>query len=127
VKREIQRIEPFSAVRVGFFFGLLFGFFFGLFNAAIVRFLAVSYGEAFLPPGSSGLADLSGLTLLIFAVFTALTFSLLYALLGLVMAWFYNLIARLFGGIEVHTQPDEPAPGSRAKAVHVDDEEQLHV
>lgn len=127
MKREIHRIEPFSAVRVGFFFGLFIGFFFGLFNAAVVRFLAASYGQAFLPPGSDSIASMSGFTLFVFAVFTALTFSLLHAFIGLVFAWFYNVIARLFGGLEIHTLPDEAALPTRRDERDYAQEEDSHV
>ncbi|MBI5058386.1 DUF3566 domain-containing protein [candidate division KSB1 bacterium] len=123
--REIRRIQPFSAVRVGFFFGLAFGFVFGLFNGMIVSFIAQTYGPSFLPPGSESVGELGGGALIVLAIFAALMFSLLWAFTGLIFALLYNLIAGWFGGIEfsVIDHPDAtPVPTTDS----TDDEDDPH-
>ena len=123
--REIRRILPFSAVRVGFFFGLAFGFLFGLFNGLIVSFIAETYGPSFLPAGSENVGNLSGGALFILAIFAALMFSLIWAFTGLVFALLYNLIAGWFGGIEF-TVLDHPDHGNRPAVANTDDEDAPH-
>jgi hypothetical protein len=120
--REIRRIHPFSAVRVGFFFGLVFGFLFGLFNGMIVSFIAQTYGPSFLPPGSENVGNLGGGALIVLAVFAALMFSLLWAFAALVMSWLYNLIAGWFGGIEFWVV-DHPEPQDTQEPTSNDDED----
>ncbi len=101
IRKELHRIEPWSAVRVGFFFGLLCGFIFGLLNGWAVKYLAEMYGGMFTPPGSENLVNLGGGAVWFLAVSTALVFSLFWSFMGGVFAIFYNLVARWFGGIEV--------------------------
>ncbi|MFZ5433256.1 MAG: DUF3566 domain-containing protein [Calditrichota bacterium] len=107
--REIRRIEPVSAIRVGFFIGLLSGFIFGLVEGTIIKAIAQSGGMGLLPQGAESLVNLQGGALVILAVVTGLVFSLLFALTGGLLTIFYNWSARLFGGIEMHMDA-EPAP-----------------
>lgn len=127
MKKEITRIEPWSAVRVGFFFGLLSGFLFGLFNGFFIKLLAGTSASSMLPPDAKDLAGLSGGAMIALAIVMALIFSLLYAVIGVFGAMFYNAIAGLFGGLEYHTSGDPQAqPAPRETSSDADDEEPLH-
>jgi hypothetical protein len=108
MKREIQRIEPVSAVRVGFILGLGLGVIFGLVEAVFLKLLAGSGGEAMLPAGAAELTKLSGGGILLLALSAGLMFSLICSLLGALTAMFYNLAAHFFGGIEMILDGDEP-------------------
>jgi ABC-type Fe3+ transport system permease subunit len=105
LKREIQRIEPRSALRIGFFVGLLLGFVIGLFEAAIFKSMS---GAGGLPADmQQQLTALTGSSIIMLALVTSLMFSLLAAFLSTLGAVFYNWAARLFGGIEFHLSGDE--------------------
>ena len=103
MKREIQRIEPVSAVRVGFILGLGLGVIFGLVEAVFLKLLAGSGGEAMLPAGAAELTKLSGGGILLLALSAGLMFSPVAGArsLGALTAMFYNLAAHFFGGIEM--------------------------
>jgi Na+/proline symporter len=114
VKHEVLRIEPRSALRIGFLLGLLGGFVFGLIEVLLFRAMSQAGGEAVLPPGAQELIGSGPGALVLVAVVTGLISSLVFALVGALTAIFYNLGARLFGGIEISldepvTQPPRPA------------------
>jgi hypothetical protein len=118
MRRELQRIEPWSAVRVGFFLGIPAGFLFGLLEAA---FLKTMTGQgATLPPEANALGDLSGGSVFMMALMMSVMCSLLFALTGGIGAMIYNLIARLFGGVEVRISGDDERAAARVE--HEDDE-----
>ena len=107
MKKEISRIEPWSAVRIGFFFGLLSGFLFGIFSGYFSKMLADALGVAALPPDAQQMAGLSAGAIIALAILMGLIFSLVWAVLFALGAMFYNMIARLFGGIEFVSTGDE--------------------
>jgi len=109
VRHEISRIEPWSAVRIGFFMGLLCGFVLGLLEVAVFKSLSGAGGAGLLPPEASDLANMSGGMILVMAVVTGLLMSLVMSLLGGLTALFYNMVARLFGGLELHLSAQESA------------------
>jgi hypothetical protein len=109
VKHEVLRVEPRSALRVGFLIGLLGGFVFGLFEVLFFRALSSGGGRALLPPEAQELVNSSGGGLVLVALVTGLISSLVCALAGGLTAVFYNLGARLFGGIEVSLSEPPPA------------------
>ncbi len=107
MKREIQRIEPMSVVRISFFLGLVAGFVFGLIEAILFKSLSSSpTGSSLLPPEAQQMVTMSGAAIVLLAVVVGLVFSLIFAFAGVLMAVFYNWISRLFGGIEVHLSGD---------------------
>ncbi len=127
MKKEITRIEPWSAVRVGFFFGLLSGILFGLFNGFFIKLLAGTSASSMLPPDAKELSGFSGGAMIALAIVMGLIFSLLYAVVGALGAMFYNAIAGLFGGLEYHTSGDSPAqPSTTDKSGDTDDETLRH-
>jgi hypothetical protein len=103
VKREIRRIEPMSAMRVGFLVGLLSGVVLGLLQALLLKMLAGSAGGALIPPEAQQFIGMSGGMVVVLAIVTGLLCSLVFALAGALTALFYNLAARMFGGIEVYS------------------------
>jgi len=107
MKREVQRIEPWSMVRVGFFVGLLAGFLLGLLEALLFKSLSGTGQSSVLPPGAGELISLTGGGIILLAITMSLFCSLSFALCGALGAVFYNWAARLFGGVEITT--DETA------------------
>ena len=104
MKREILRIEPKSALKIGFFMGLLGGFIFGMFEAYLIQALA---GSKILPAEASQIGELGTASIIMLAVMMALISSLLGSFVGAIVAVFYNYVTRLFGGLEI-TLTDDP-------------------
>ena len=123
MKKEISRIEPWSVVRIGFFFGLLSGFLFGIFSGYFTKMLADALGVGALPPDAKEMAGLSGGAIIALAILMGLISSLAWALCGALGAMFYNMIARLFGGLEFVITKEEAPAASRATT---EDEEPGH-
>jgi hypothetical protein len=113
MKRELLRIEPWSAVRVGFFFGLLIGFAAALFEVFLLKSLSGTSAKSLLPPEASQMVGMSGGAIAAMAVIMALFFSLLIAFLSGLGAIFYNAITRWFGGIEFALSGDDDAAMDR--------------
>lgn len=126
MKREIHRIDPWSAVRVGFFLGLFCGFLFGLFNGAIVKYLAGIMGEQMIPPDMMNMVNLSGGAIFALSIIMALISSLMFALFAAVAAVFYNIIAGLFGGLELTVTGEEPSREPASSHTEHDQEEAGH-
>jgi hypothetical protein len=119
MKREVQRIEPWSMARVGFFVGLLSGIVLALLEALLIKSLTGAGQSSALPPGAAELISLTGGGIVLLAITMSLFCSLSFALFGMLGAVFYNWAARLFGGVEITT--DEPvAPEGSSEA---DDED----
>lgn len=116
MKLEIQRIAPRSAVRVGFFIGIVAGFFFGLYSSFILKEIAAGT----IPMNAKEFGALAGLSPVMMCLIMALIGSLVYAAAGGLLAVFYNMIARLFGGIEFTAASaefaDEPAQAEQDDA-----------
>jgi hypothetical protein len=108
VRHELLRVEPRSALRVGFLLGLLGGFVFGLLEVLFFRALSSGAGGVVLPAEAQELVNSGGGGLVVVALVTSLISSLVFALVGGLTAVFYNFGARLFGGIELSLS--EPPP-----------------
>jgi hypothetical protein len=126
VKREIHHIEPWSAVRVGFFIGLLSGFVLGLLNGAMIKYFATILGDKMMPPELMTMVNLSGGAIIALSIIMSLISSLIFAVLGLVAALCYNLIASLFGGLEIHVTGEERSQVGVPPAFRQDEEEPGH-
>jgi len=122
--REIHRIEPLSAIRVGFIMGIFTGFIFGLLEGAIIKLAVKTIGSEILPPGAESLAHLSGASLLLLAIVMGLLISLFFALMAGLLAIFYNWAARIFGGFEIHMDPE--ATGTSSTYSDPSDHDSLH-
>lgn len=108
-RREITRIEPRSAVRVGFFLGLLFGVLFGLYSAFLLKGMGDEGLQMFGATEASELKALGGVSTIFLALIMGLMGALVYSLVSGLCAVVYNLAARWFGGIEYHVQEIEEA------------------
>lgn len=116
-RREITRIEPRSAVRVGFFLGLLFGILFGLYSAFLLKGMGDAGLQMFGGAEAAQLKSLGGVSTLFMALFMGLMGALFYSLVSGLCAVVYNLAAKWFGGIEYQVQEtDDNAPPVRGGA-----------
>ncbi|HEY3295818.1 MAG TPA: DUF3566 domain-containing protein [bacterium] len=123
MKREILRVEPASAVRIGFVVGLFTGFVAGLVEAVLLKAMSGTPGGSLLPPEAAPLANSSAGTLFLLAIVMGLLFSLIFAFLGALLAFAYNMAARSFGGIEFHMSGDDRPPAREAEAVESPEDE----
>lgn len=118
IRREITRIEPRSALRVGFFLGLLFGILFGLYSAMVLKGMGESGMNMFGEAEAAQLKSLGGVSTILLTLFMGLLGALFYSLVSGLCAIVYNLAARMFGGLEYQVQelPDNESPSqSRAE------------
>lgn len=103
-RREITRIEPRSALRVGFFLGLLFGLLFGLYSAMVLKGMGESGMKMFGEAEAAQLKSLGGISTILLTLFMGLLGALFYSLVSGLCAIVYNLAARMFGGLEYQVQ-----------------------
>jgi hypothetical protein len=106
-RRELTRIEPRSAVRVGFFLGLLFGVLFGLYSAFLLKGMGDAGLQMFGASEASEIKALGGVSTIAMALIMGLMGALFYSLVSGLCAIVYNLAARWFGGVEYHVQETE--------------------
>jgi hypothetical protein len=126
MRREIHRIEPWSAVRVAFFCGLICGFVLGLLNGAMIKYFAAVLGDKMMPPDLMSMVNLSGGAVFALSIILSLISSLIFALLGFTAALCYNLIASLFGGLEIQVTGEERAEAGASSTFREDEEEPGH-
>jgi len=107
MRREITRIEPRSAVRVGFFLGLLFGVLLGLYSSLVLKGMGEQGAQLLGSAEAAQIKELAGVSTILLAVFMGLMGALLHSLIAGLCAVVYNLAARWFGGIEYHVQETE--------------------
>ncbi|MBK6909527.1 MAG: DUF3566 domain-containing protein [bacterium] len=107
MRREITRIEPRSAIRVGFFIGMLFGILFGLYSAVLLKGMGDAGMQLFGAADAAQLKSLTGVSTFLLALFMGLMGALFYSLISGLCAVVYNLAARWFGGIEYQVQEIE--------------------
>lgn len=122
MKREVLRIEPVSATRVGFFVGLAAGVLFWILELFLMKLLSGAGGEEMLPPGGKDVLGLGTVGLMGMAVISSLLFSLLFAVFGGLFAVLYNLAARFFGGFEIHLNDPEPEATRAADSTETPDD-----
>jgi len=103
-RREVTRIEPRSAVRVGFFLGLLFGLLFGLYSAVMLRAMGDAGMKMFGGAEAEQLKALGGVSTVLMMIVMGLLGALFHSLVAGLCAIVYNITARMFGGIEYHVQ-----------------------
>lgn len=106
-RREITRIEPRSAIRVGFFLGLLFGVLFGLYSAFLLKGMGDTGLQMFGAAEAAQIKALGGVSAIFMALFMGLMGALFYSLVSGLCAVVYNLAARWFGGLEYHVQESD--------------------
>ncbi len=103
MRKEISRVEPWSVVKISFFLGMVVCFIaallYGFILKGIVGFDALGH-EGGNPANHVGM---TWIELWLGAVAVGLAGSVFYAIAGGLVAMLYNIIARRFGGVEVHT------------------------
>ncbi len=109
-RKQIRSVDPISAGKVGCIWGLILATVFGCFTVFLPMMVMPSFLAAMMPEQQDALQVMGGGFLA--SLFTYLVFIVLQgvttALLGLLGALFYNLVARLVGGVVVHLE-DESA------------------
>lgn len=110
-RREVTRIEPRSAVRVGFFIGLVIGLLFGLYSAALLKGMSESSLSLLGGADAAQIKSLGSVSTIFLMIFMGLIGALLHSLIAGLCAIVYNLSARMFGGLEYHVE-EIPESGS---------------
>lgn len=107
MRKELQRIEPWSVVKVAFFLGMVVSFVGALLYGFILKGMVGTGG--LLHEGGNHIVEMTWTEVWVSALVIALAGSVFYAIMGGIIALLYNLIARLFGGIEIQVtdKPDE--------------------
>ena len=105
---EIKKIDVWSCVKIAFIlFGIL-GLIFGIFYAVILSFVG-----GILSQFGGEFEQLSGLLTGAMGIFMAFFLALFYAVVGAIitaiMAWIYNGLAKLTGGIKFHLEGEKVA------------------
>jgi Na+/melibiose symporter-like transporter len=107
---QIRRVNVWSLMKVAFvifgILGVIVGIFYAIFFALMGQMLELG--------GPSEFSRMTGLFGGIMGVFAGLFLAIFYAVIGSLMTAFfaglYNLLARGFGGIELHLEPQEAPP-----------------
>ncbi len=98
--RRLKRIAPLK-------FGLVMGIMYGLLALVFIPFMFLSLGLSLLGPAHHGSGLAQGLGA-VFGLFLCFFFPLFYAviggLMGMLMAWVYNVVAGWIGGIEFEVE-----------------------
>jgi hypothetical protein len=99
--KRLKRIAPLK-------FGMVLGIMYGLMALIFIPFMLLSVGlSLFIPqqhPGN-GLSQSVGLMLgLLFSIFLPVVYAVMGGLLGMLMAWIYNVVAGWTGGIEFEVE-----------------------
>ena len=107
---QIRRVNVWSLMKVTFVIFAVLGLIVGLFYAIFFAFM----GQMMELGGPSELSRMSGLFSGIMGIFVGLFLAIFYAVFGSLMTAFfaglYNLLARGFGGIELHLETQEAPP-----------------
>jgi hypothetical protein len=97
--RKLKRIAPVK-------FGMILGIIYGLFSLVIIPFVLLGFvAAAFAPAQGNAMAQGIGAGIgLIFCIFLPVLYAAMGCLLGMLMAWLYNVVAGWIGGIEFEVE-----------------------
>lgn len=109
VRRELQRIEPRTALRAGFFLGLLFGCLFGLYAAWVLKGIGDTGAGLLSAAETEQMKAIGGGSTVLLCLISALVGALVHSLIAGLAAVIYNISSKWFGGIEYVTE-DAPEP-----------------
>jgi ABC-type uncharacterized transport system permease subunit len=99
MRKELQRIEPRSVLKVAFFLGLVVCFIAALLYGVILK--EAGQTDSLLHEGGNRFGEMTWAEVWISAFVIALAGAIFYAIAGGFVAMIYNLIARHFGGVEM--------------------------
>ena len=107
MRYEIERIEVWPAVKIGFFVGAALGFLIGAAWAGL--FVLISGLASMVVPEEvgRGLFAIPAAAGMMIPFVTTLVQGLLWALLAAIGVFIYNLLSRWVGGLVLHLTPDD--------------------
>ena len=111
MRYELKSIGIWALIKVSFFFNLIVGFIAGLLYAMLFSFFMAVMAN--LPFARSEMPDMEmpmGLMIVIMPFLFAIGSAIFHTLILIVMAFIYNLIAKLTGGMEFELSPVTLAP-----------------
>lgn len=116
MKHEIVHVDVWSVMKIAFLLCGVSGFIFGLFYAI---FLSIMGGVLDMVGGGE-FDEISGLFSGAFGFFMAFFLAFTYAVVGSIMsaiiAWLYNLFARIVGGVKFTLEPESGQQGRSLSA-----------
>jgi len=111
MRYELKSISIWALIKVSFFFNLIVGFIAGLLYGLLFSFIMAIMAK--MPFGRSELPDLEmpmGLMIVILPFICAIGSAIFHTLILIVVAFIYNMIAKLTGGMEFELSPVTVAP-----------------
>jgi len=111
MRYELKTIGIWALIKVSFFFNLIVGFIAGLLYGMLFSFFMAVMAN--LPFARSDMPDMEmpvGLMIVIMPFIFAIGSAIFHTMILLVMAFIYNLIAKLTGGMEFELSPVTVAP-----------------
>ena len=107
---QIRKINVWSVMKIAFVIFAVLGLIVGIFYAIFFAFMSQLMEFA----GPDDFGRMSGLFTGVMGIFMAFLLAIFYAVFGSLMTalfiGLYNLLARGFGGIELHLEPRESPP-----------------
>jgi hypothetical protein len=110
MRYEIKSISLWPFIKVSFFFNLIVGFLFGLLYALLAGFILTivsrlsQFQQGFFEFGPVESMPI-GIMLVVLPIMFAIFGAILYTIIGVILVFIYNLIARLVGGFELALDP----------------------
>jgi len=108
MKYEIKSIRIWSVVKIGFFVWGLLGFLSGLYMAVMAPLLMSMMETMGSFPG--GMSDLGPIAFVLFPIVYGIMGSVFGTVLTVIIAGFYNLLASIFGGLELSLKEEQIKP-----------------
>ena len=113
MKYELKCIDTWSAVKIAFVICGAVGFLSGALYAMLITFMASFFGIMGIPElGNVG--PTTGLIAVIAWIVMPVFYAVCGAILVALFSWFYNVVARIIGGINL-TFEAQPIPKSNSK------------
>jgi hypothetical protein len=106
MRYELKSIGIWALIKVFFFFNLIVGFIAGIFYGLLFSFFMAVMAN--IPFARSEMPDINmpvGLTLVIMPFIFAIGAAVFHTLIFVILAFIYNLIAKLTGGMEFELNP----------------------
>ncbi|MBN1212669.1 MAG: DUF3566 domain-containing protein, partial [candidate division Zixibacteria bacterium] len=111
MRYELKSIGIWALIKVSFFFNLIVGFLAGLLYGMMFSFFMAVFAN--LPFARNEIPDLEmpvGAMMVILPFICAIGAAVFHTLIFIVMAFIYNIIAKLTGGMEFELNPVTVAP-----------------
>jgi len=109
MKFEIKGVRIWSAVKIGFFLWGLLGFLGGVYMAIMAPLLMKMMESMGGFPGGAA-ADLGAIGFVLFPIVYGILGAVFGTVFTVIIAGFYNLLAALFGGLELNLKEEQMRP-----------------